>query len=142
VIAHGRRTDSPVGTAIGPSGSAIYHGGELFVSMLRLVLLHRPALSPGSVDSCATHLGRLFPPLFLSPDRPCLFPDPPLLISFICYTIISPRTLFATTPPINPRHYLFPIFISYHLPLSTISIISSRSPCRPTLSHYALMNIV
>jgi hypothetical protein len=44
VTAHGRRIDSRVGTAIGrPGRLAIYHGGELFVSMLRLVLLHLPS---------------------------------------------------------------------------------------------------
>jgi hypothetical protein len=59
------------------------------------------ASPPGSVDCCSTHLGRLFPPLFPSPDRPCSLPDPPLLI-------ISPRSLFPTTAPINPRHHLSP----------------------------------
>jgi hypothetical protein len=67
------------------------------------------ASPPGSVDCCATHLGRLFPPLFPSPDRPCSVPDPPLLIIFVFSTIISPRSFFF-----------------YHR-LSTFAIISSRS---------------
>jgi hypothetical protein len=85
------------------------------------------ASPPRSVDCCATHLGPLFPPLFLSPDRPCLFPDPPLLI-------ISPRSLFSTTSPVNTRHHLSPIFVSYHR-LSTLAICSSPS-LLATTSYY------
>jgi hypothetical protein len=70
-----------------------------------------------------------------------------LPISIFHYRPYQPSPLslpdFYFLPPlINPRHYLFPIFSPYHLLLSSLSIIASRSPCRPTLSHHALRNIV
>jgi hypothetical protein len=103
------------------------------------------ASPPGSVDCCSTHFGRLFPPLFPSPDRPCLFPDPPLLIisprsaffttPLSTRAIISPRSLFFATPyqpsplslpdlyflpppVINPLHHLFPL----SLPTNPLSL--------------------
>jgi hypothetical protein len=142
VTAHGRRTDSRVGTAIvRPGCLAIYHGGSSLFQCFGVFSCTRPALSPAVFSLHYSPL-RTAPPRFPIHRFSSSLPDLYSLFSILYYLSYQPSQsslpILEFLPLlINPRHYLFPIFSPYHLPLSTLSIISSGSPCRSTISHYA-----